>query len=153
MSSFYFDTSALVKHYLTEIGSHWVQELLRAPTTTVFTSALTSVESICTFARRRREGTLVEDDFVQMLTIFRYDFTYRYEVIPAENAILDAARQLALQHPLRAYDAIHLATAWLAHRTLRLAGEAPLTFVCADDRLLANAQAEGLPTINPNVYP
>jgi hypothetical protein len=29
----------------------------------------------------------------------------------------------------------------------------PLTFICADDVLLAIAQAEGLPTDNPNHHP
>jgi predicted nucleic acid-binding protein len=29
----------------------------------------------------------------------------------------------------------------------------PLTFICADERLVAAAQAEGLPTENPNHHP
>ena len=62
-------------------------------------------------------------------------------------------RRLANLHPLRAYDAVQLATAWSLNRDLVNDGEAPLTFICADDRLLAVAQVEGLRTDNPNHHP
>ena len=63
---------------------------------------------------------------------------------------MTTARRLATQHPLRAYDAVQLATAWLLNRDLLDDSQAPLTFVCADDRLVAIAQAEGLLTETPN---
>lgn len=66
---------------------------------------------------------------------------------------IDTARQLANKHPLRAYDAIQLATAWLINQELQKAGKSPLLFVAADDQLLVTAQAEGLPTDNPNHHP
>ena len=67
--------------------------------------------------------------------------------------VIDTARQMANQHPLRAYDAVQLATAWSLDQNLVNSGESPLTFICADDRLLAVAQAEGLRTENPNHHP
>ena len=152
MSHFYFDTSALVKQYLLEPGSHWVQTLLSDRYTLVVTSELTRIEAACTFARRRREKLLTDDDFEQVLTIFQYDFAHRYIGMQVETPVLDAAQQLATRHPLRAYDAVQLATAWLANEALVRTGEAPLTFVCADERLLAIAQAEALSTVNPNDY-
>ena len=60
---------------------------------------------------------------------------------------------VANRQPLRAYDAVHLATAWLLNEELLRAGQPPLTFVCADDRLMTIAQAEGLLTDNPNHHP
>lgn len=153
MSHFYFDTSALVKQYLLEPGSHWVQTLLRDPHILVFTSELTRIETVCAFARRRREKLLTDDDLEQLLAIFQYDFAHHYTSIQVEAPVLDAAQQLAIRHPLRAYDAVHLAAAWLANEALQNAGEVPLTFVCADERLLAIAQAEDLATANPNDYP
>jgi hypothetical protein len=48
---------------------------------------------------------------------------------------------------------VQLASALMAHDALRSAGLPPLTFLAADDRLLAAAQAEGLATDNPNVHP
>lgn len=150
----YIDTSALVKQYIAEVGSDWVKALLAIDRTpTVFTSHLTVVEVTCALARRRHEGTLSPEDHAQALTAFDYDISYRYNIVDVKPAIVDAARRLANQHPLRAYDAVHLATAWLANQELTLAGRPPLTFICADNRLVAIAQTEGLLTDNPNHHP
>ncbi|MBS1252395.1 MAG: hypothetical protein MAG451_01434 [Anaerolineales bacterium] len=46
-----------------------------------------------------------------------------------------------------------MSVAWLLNQELLRVGEPPLTFVCADDRLIAVAQAEGLLTENPNAHP
>jgi len=146
----YFDTSALVKYYITEAGSRWVQMLVRNKKTIVLTSALTRIEGVCTFARRRRERMLSEDDLTQVCTIFNYDLAHRYVLAEADPAILSSAQQLALRYPLRAYDAVQLATAEFSNEQLVQARKPPLTFVCADDRLLAIAQAEGLLVENPN---
>jgi len=56
-------------------------------------------------------------------------------------------------YTLRAYDAVQLATAWLLNQDLLRTDRPLLRFVCADDRLIAIAQAEGLPTDNPNHHP
>jgi len=150
VKDYYFDTSALVKCYITEVGSRWVQTFLGSPALIVFTSLLTHIESVCTFARRRREGMFSPDDHLQVLRLFDYDIAHRYEVVDVNPAIIDTARQMANRHPLRAYDAVQLATAWLLNHDLVNSGASPLTFVCADVRLLTIAQAEGLLTENPN---
>ncbi|HOU13111.1 MAG TPA: type II toxin-antitoxin system VapC family toxin [Anaerolineae bacterium] len=149
----YFDTSALGKHYITEAGSRWVQLLVRNKKTIVLTSSLTRIEGICTFARRRREGMLSEDDLMQVCTIFNYDLAHHYVLAEADLEILSLAQQLALRYPLRAYDTVPLATAEFSNRQLVQAGKSPLTFVCADDRLLAIAKVEGLLIENPNHHP
>lgn len=59
------------------------------------------------------------------------------------------ARQLVQRHVLRTLDAIHLACALDAGRSL---GVAPI-FVTADKHLLAAAAGEGLPTDNPLNHP
>ena len=153
MSVAYLDTSALVKRYITEVGSEWVRTLLREPTTYTFTSLLTVIEGVCAFARRRREGMLSQGDHRRILDAFDYDVTYRYSVLEVEPRAIDAARQLANRNPLRAYDALHLATAWLLNQDLVDSGQLPLTFGCADDHLLDIAQSEGLVAANPNRHP
>lgn len=150
----YLDTSALVKYYLAETGSRWLTARLDAqPQPVVITSLLTHIESACTLARRQREGLLTPDDRLRLLTAVDYDLKYRYQVTRVDRTVIDTARQLASRHPLRAYDAVHLATGWLANRRLVQTGQSALLFVTADDRLLAMAQAEGLLTENPNHYP
>ena len=149
----YFDTSALGKHYITEAGSRWVQLLVRNKKTIVLTSSLTRIEGVCTFARRRREGMLSEDDLTQVCTIFNYDLAHHYVLVEADLGIISSAQRLALRYPLRAYDAVQLATVEFSNVQLVQARRPPLTFVCADDRLLAIAQAEGLLVENPNHHP
>ena len=56
------------------------------------------------------------------------------------------------RHPLRAYDAVQLASGLFANDLLIAMEQPTLTFLCADDRLLAAAQAEGLAIDNPNSY-
>jgi predicted nucleic acid-binding protein len=149
----YFDTSALVKGYISESGSDWIRTLMENHDPVVFTSLLTAIETACTFARRQREGLLSSDDHHQLLIVFDYDFAYRYNVLGVDPTVIDTAKQMANRQPLRAYDAVHLATAWLLDGELLRANKSPLTFVCADERLITIAQAEGLLTDNPNHHP
>jgi predicted nucleic acid-binding protein len=154
MSFVYLDTSALLKRYVTEVGSEWMRSYLTAsPPPAVFTSTLTAVEATCAFARRLREGTLPPDDHAKALQAFDYDVTYRYTLLDVMPVTIETARRLATHHPLRAYDAVQLATAWLLNRDLQADDNPPLTFVCADDDLIAAAQTEGLLVDNPNHHP
>ena len=66
---------------------------------------------------------------------------------------VDSAIQLTRRQKLRGYDAIHLACALTLHKPLIDHGLPPLTFIAADDNLLAAAQSEGLTTANPNDHP
>ncbi len=145
----YLDTSALIKAYVAETGSLWLQS---QPWTaqTLFTSHLTAIEAVCALARRRREGVLTPDEHAQASRALNYDLIYRYCLLDITPAVMDAACQLAEQRPLRAGDAIHLASAWLLNQQSLGLGYPPVLFLCADDRLLAAAQAEGLRTDNPN---
>jgi predicted nucleic acid-binding protein len=150
----YFDTSALLKRYIAETGSRWTNTLISSPDApAVFTSHLTAVEATCAFARRLRERTLSTAEHTEASLAFDYDMTYRYNVLDVIPVTVETARQLARQHPLRAYDAMQLATAWLLNQELLRAGDSPLVFISADDRLLAIAQAEGLNNDNPNHHP
>ncbi|HHC25365.1 MAG TPA: hypothetical protein ENK58_08155 [Desulfobacterales bacterium] len=125
METAYFDTSALVKHYVAEIGSGWV----------------------------KREGTLASEAYSRLLTAFDYDITYKYVITDVMPATVGTACRMSGRHPLRAYDAVHLATAWLLNCELLRNGRPPLTFACADDRLISIARAEGLVVENPNHHP
>ena len=154
MSITYLDTSALLKRYVAETGSEWVRGLLTSSgASTAFTSHLTVVEATCAFARRRREGFLSAKDHVEILLALDYDVAHWYNVLEVTRNVVDTARTFANEHPLRAYDAVHLATAWLANKQLVQGSQSPLTFICADDRLLTTAEAVGLLTDNPNRHP
>lgn len=84
---------------------------------------------------------------------FRYDLDMQYQVVELNQGLAEAAGLLARTHPLRAYDAVQLASVLRVQGDLARMHATPLTFVCADTRLLTIAQAEGLHTANPNDYP
>lgn len=107
----YFDTSALIKYYVTESGSPWVRALLNGPTAPVIvTSRLTLIEMTCALARRLRESSLLLDQHRLVTDLINSDVRSRYDVVDVMPAAIEAAQQLANRHPLRAYDAVQLAT-------------------------------------------
>jgi uncharacterized protein len=154
VSTVYLDSSALLKRYIVETGTSWVLGLFAPPnTSSVFVSHVTAVEITCALARRRRDGTIAPDIYTTAIAAFEYDMAYRFNVIDITPITIDTASRLAKRQPLRANDALQLATAWLANRELVRAKGPPLTFICADNRLITIAQAESLRTDNPLDHP
>jgi hypothetical protein len=76
-----------------------------------------------------------------------------YHNVRLTPATLNRAVALTQRHRLRGYDAIQLATALSTQDQYRAAQLPDLTFVAADDDLVAAARAEGLPAENPNQHP
>jgi predicted nucleic acid-binding protein len=75
-----------------------------------------------------------------------------YRFMPVNEVVIGRACEYIERHPLRASDALHLATALEANRKLLDAGKEGLVFLCADDRLINAATAEGLVADNPNSH-
>jgi predicted nucleic acid-binding protein len=154
VSIYFLDRSALVKRYVTETGSAWIRNLTdpgaRNP---LIITRITWVEVLSALARREREGSLAPDDVIQAIETYRYDMNTQYQVSEMDPALAKAAGDLVIRHPLRAYDAVQLASALRAQSDLARVTTPALTFLTADDRLLAIAQAEGLRTDNPNHHP
>lgn len=153
MATYYLDTSALVKIYVAEMGSRWMQSIA-APTAghLLLTSRITPVEVASALARRRRDGLLAPSDYADALQAFRYDTFTRYRLVEIDASVSDLAMSLVDRYPLRAYDALHLASALVVNRILYLLALSPLTFLSADERLVTSARAEGLTADNPNLY-
>jgi predicted nucleic acid-binding protein len=151
---YFLDTSALVKRYVTEIGSVWVQTL----TDPLLGNALlivriTWVEVLSALARRQREGSLTSTEVTDTIQLFRGELNSRYRVMEVDSIVLERAGELILQYPLRAYDAVQLASALRLQSLFSQMTNIQLVFVSADDRLLHIAQSERLVTENPNSYP
>jgi predicted nucleic acid-binding protein len=103
--------------------------------------------------RRVREGILTPAEYRQTQSTFRTDCLNEYEIVTAVDSVIDQANYLLERYPLRAYDAVHLATAIISNQQLLANGLTPLTFLSADDRLNNAAAAEGLGVDNPNDHP
>jgi predicted nucleic acid-binding protein len=67
----------------------------------------------------------------------------QYRIVPIDEQMFELAERLVFEHPLRAYDAVHLATARRSQELL--AGLAPDFRFCTADRAQAQAATgEGL---------
>ena len=78
---------------------------------------------------------------------------HQYQVIELDQALAESAGQLVNQYPLRAYDAVQLASVLRIQPAFASTTSTSLVFLTADERLLAIAQSAGLLTDNPNNHP
>ncbi len=154
MSVLYLDSSALVKRYVTEAGSTWLRTLVATTAhNPVVIARITWAEVVSALARRQREGAIARQDLLELVRKFHYHLDTQYQLVELDGAVMERAGELAMRHPLRAYDAVQLAAAQQIHAALARVQGPALTFVSADDRLLNIAQAEGMATENPNRHP
>jgi predicted nucleic acid-binding protein len=149
----YFDSSALVKRYMAETGSAWVQARCNDPVRTIATVDLSRIEVAAAFAANLRGKFITQTEYQEARTKLVADAQKRYLLIPVTTQHVDEAIELTARHKLRGYDAVHLACALHLNRALLKDDLPSLTLVAADDDLLKAAQTEGLETENPNHHP
>jgi hypothetical protein len=153
MASFYADASALVKQHLNEKGTQWMRNLIDpAQGHDIVTARISMVEVVSALARAGRDGVITAAQSAIIDADFQQLCQFRYTWFELDSIIIVQAQQVLRRHPLRSFDAIHVATALIAHTSLANAGLPALTFLAADNRLLTVAQAEGLAIDNPNSY-
>jgi hypothetical protein len=134
----FLDASALVKRYVQEPGTDDIRRLSRRRSR-LAASALSFVEIPSALSRRARAGDLPLDAAREHSARVARDLGEMHVILP-RTPVLDIASDLVWRHPLRAYDALQLASAvWLARET-----QLALTFVCADRKLADAATAQGL---------
>jgi uncharacterized protein len=111
VSAYFLDSSALVKRYVPETGSAWIQAIADAATgNLLIISRITWVEVLSALARRQREGSLSATDVDLIIQQFSYDLNNQYQVVELDRTVTENAGQLVNQYPLRAYDAVQLAS-------------------------------------------
>jgi len=134
----YLDTSALVKLYIEEQGSPEVKAMVNKARI-VSTSRVAYVEARAGIARKYREGELSQEEHVQVIKDLKQDWD-NYFIVEVSESMAKLGGELTSRHPLRGFDAIHLASALLLRNRTRL----EVSFSCFDERLSAAAEAEGL---------
>lgn len=135
MSIIYFDTSMWVKLMLQENGSEHAAQLWRhATAAAIGRSGYPEAHSALAIAHRT--GRINANALRQCLDAL-HALWNETAVVELSPKVAQLAGELTHKHHLRAYDAVHLATAM----TLR-----PDLFASADKDLVAAAQAEGLAT-------
>ena len=140
------DTSALVKLYLEEEGTARVVDLIRdVEIGRIIILEITLLEFRSALRRKERRSEISGFEANSALARLERQAVSLYRVETLTPTVAAEAARLIDLYPLRTYDAVQLAGC-LAARSGVLS---PLTFVCADYRLCAVANLEGLATINP----
>lgn len=138
----YLDASALVKRYVRESGSSVVDSLF-VGATPIATSRVAHTEVFSALARRCREGDLSERRYSVAARQFDTEWNALVRVDVTEDLLVDA-RRLLERHPLRGFDAIHVASAISLRKELDI----EVTLAAADRRQLDAAVAEGLEVVD-----
>lgn len=136
----FFDASALVKNYIEEDGSQAIRDLLAD--TISAASRLSAVEVASAFARRYRDEDLTADDHDRLLNDFQIHLSALY-VIELSPEVTGISASLLRRYPLRAGDAIQLASCLILQKWMRRS----VKFAAFDQRLLSAARSEGLTVI------
>ncbi|HYO88439.1 MAG TPA: type II toxin-antitoxin system VapC family toxin [Candidatus Limnocylindrales bacterium] len=153
MTHYFLDSSALIKRYQDEIGSLWIRGLFNDPVGhTILIAQITPVEFYSGMMRLVREGTLDLLAASRLRRALAIQLRRQYRLVSLTPPVISQAQDLLEKHPLRAYDAVQLASANTANKRLLASGAAPLIFVSADKRLAQAAVAEGLLTEDPGAH-
>lgn len=148
--TYYADSSALVKRHISETGSAWIkQEFDAASGNRIITTKLSVVEVLSAMNRQRREANITTAEYTKFSGDFLSFVQTDYEMFELSDAVLLEAQRLLETYPLRAGDAIQLASSLLANAQLQSANLPALIFLASDARLLTAANSEGLPTDDP----
>jgi hypothetical protein len=153
MTVYYADSSALVKRYVNEVGSAWMQALCDPVANHIIALAHVGLAEIAAaLGMKYRQNALtatVRDALLRNLQRVGRD---QYWLVDVDQSMVADAIGLTRRQKLRGYDAIHLACALFLEHTLLQQGLPGLILVSADQDLLTAAQAEGLLTDNPNLH-
>lgn len=152
MVDLYFpDSSALVKRYTLEAGSGWTRNLFaRDGSTRILVSRISWVEVLSALSRLRREQQLDRDTFDDSTGAVEQHFRSEYQLVEIDSVVVELAGGLVKKHPLRAYDAVQLASALRMYNAFSSVPDLRFHFVCADVRLHGIAADEGLSVANPS---
>jgi len=154
MAHYFFDSSALVKYYVSETGTSWVRAIVDAqPPNDISIAHVTGAEIVAAIARRTRMGLTTVTDAAKAIGIFNTHFQTKYRVVIATLETIERAMSLAEKYALRGYDAIQLGAALMVEAEMTADGFGPLTLISADNELNQAAQTEGLLTDDPNQHP
>lgn len=152
MAHYFFDSSALVKRYVAETGTAWLNDLYTDSSHILYVVRISGAEIIAALFLRVRTGSIAMSDAQAAATQFKADFRSRYHIVEVTEQLINSAMTLAEKHRLRGYDSVQLAAA-LELQTVRASLSLPtITFVCTDDQLNIAAITDGLLVENPNTH-
>jgi hypothetical protein len=146
MTTYFVDSSALIKRYRQEGGSRQVSELLESADKLLI-ARLAIVEVSSALVRRARATNLSVEQLAAILATFDDELRRSFDVVELDAPVMAHAVVLARKHGLRGADAIQLTCALMARNEAR---DPKFALVSCDEELNAASAAEGLQVENPN---
>jgi len=154
VAAYFFDSSSLVKRYVNETGTIWVQTLCDpAAKNKLFIARITAVEVISAATRQNRASKITTAELANISSQLRVDLANDYRIVEISATLLDRSMTLAETHALRAYDAVQLAAVEETQTTRAAKSLSAVTLVSSDIALNAAATALGIPVEDPNLHP
>lgn len=146
MTYYFLESSALAKLFVLEKGSEPLIRLMeQTEDTRKLVSSLASLEVRSAIRRRERAGEILSDDADNALDHLAAE-SLRMVEQPISPSVIEVTRYVLDQFPLRALDALHLATCIVARDTLQATD---IYFVSSDEALLDAAEAENFQLLDP----
>jgi predicted nucleic acid-binding protein len=139
----FFDTSALIKRYISETGSPKVDDLFDAAEE-IIVSPITKIEAFSTIKRLLNTKVIPVEDYEKLKENLNDDFKY-FKVLSFTKEIKDKAITLIESYQLKTLDSIQLAS-YLSRRTRGMG------FVVSDIKLKKAAGQEGIDVIDPTEF-
>lgn len=148
MIYYFFDSSALIKRYHTEIGTERIDEILEQQDSEFIISSLALSEVTSALNRKKNEGKINPDLFKDILIEFYREVLEKFTVISLDDSLLSRSIELILNRNLRTLDSLQLS---VALSVFDLLYEMKFIFVCSDKKLLNAAKQEGLEILDPEL--
>ena len=125
----FFDSSAFAKRYISEHGSaNVIQRCFDA--THVILSVLCPIEILSGFNRLRREGKMSLAEYKKLKVTLAEDLAHAH-IVPLGSDVVKFASHCLEKSPLRALDAIHVASAQASQCNLFLSADRQQTLAAA----------------------
>ena len=143
MSSYFFDTSAIIKVYHKELGTPQVEEIYEDANNKIFISQLTKVEFISTIYKKYRANEINQEALDKAKNIFSQDCEERFTLIGSflshhlKDSSMEIIESYGMKMGIRTLDALQLAF-------FKQISENNCYFVCADKTLNKIAEEIGL---------
>ena len=151
MTTYFCDTSAIVKRYVTETGSAWFTATIDPKAGNyVFIARITFVEVISAISRKERGAHISAPDAATAKKQFETDYSSEFVRVEITENLIHEAAKLAAKHALRGYDAVQLAAALETQAKRAARSLPPLILISADTELNTAAVSEGLTVDDPN---
>jgi predicted nucleic acid-binding protein len=149
LATYYFDTSALVKLYIEEVGSPLVLALTRKMwSDKLAVLDLARLEARAAIRKRERMGDVSAEASSELLASLDEDLSEVFLIQAISPDVVGEAIRLLDLYPLKAYDALQLAGCVVLATTV-----ASPTLVTADRQMLAAATGESIAVIDPEASP